>query len=79
MTKALEWAKQNPWFGKDFNKTMLALDIHQEIVASGVQADSDEYYELLDRKLRVAMYTKAGRRKQILAKKNLARMISLLK
>ena len=63
--KALEWKKNNPWFGKDYKKTSLALDIHAELLDAGVVVDSDEYYELLDRKLRLAMNTKAGKKKAL--------------
>ncbi len=46
--KALEWRKQNPWFGKDIEKTNKALDVHVALLESGIRADSDDYYRELD-------------------------------
>jgi hypothetical protein len=42
---------------------MIALDIHTQILASGIEADSAEYYTLLNRQLRLALNTKKKRNK----------------
>lgn len=51
-TKALEWANRNSWFNKDMVMTNVAYTIHDELIRSGVQADSDEYYNQLDQRIR---------------------------
>jgi hypothetical protein len=60
---ALRWKRNNPWFGKHWKATMIALDIHTQILASGIEADSAEYYTLLNRQLRLALNTKKKRNK----------------
>lgn len=46
--KALAWAKNNPWFGKSKPRTAYALGLHEELVRSGVDPKSDEYYKRID-------------------------------
>jgi hypothetical protein len=46
--KAKEWAKKNPWFGVSKPRTAYALGLHEELVRSGVDAKSDEYYKKID-------------------------------
>ena len=50
--KAMEWANRNSWFNKDMVMTNAAYTIHDELLKSGVQADSDAYYDSLDQRLR---------------------------
>jgi len=50
--KAVEWAGRNSWFNKDTIMTNAAYTIHDELVKSGVQADTDEYYSQLDNRLK---------------------------
>lgn len=50
--RAQQWAKKNPWFGKDPEKTSLAYGIHQKLVNDGVDTTSDEYYKRLDKRMR---------------------------
>lgn len=52
--KAKAWLAANPWFGKDAKATATAVGIHQDLLAQGVVADSDEYFKLLDERIRVA-------------------------
>lgn len=52
--KANAWLAANPWFGKDAKATATAVGIHQDLLAQGVVADSDEYFKLLDERIRVA-------------------------
>ena len=51
-TKALAWQEQNQWFGKDEEMTSFALGLHQKLVKSGVNPQSDEYYERINSRLR---------------------------
>jgi hypothetical protein len=46
--KAEAWAKKNPWFGVSKPKTAYALGLHEELVRSGVDAKSDEYWKRVD-------------------------------
>ena len=48
--KAEAWAKKNPWWGVDEDKTAQALGYHEELVNSGVDPKSDEYWEKIDAK-----------------------------
>lgn len=49
--KALEWTKNNPWFGPQGNRSMTALayGIHETLIREeGVEPDTDEYYQKID-------------------------------
>jgi hypothetical protein len=61
--KAKAWHAANPWFGKDIDATRTALFFHEALVEQGVEAGSDEYYELIDDKLAMAM--KLGLMKEV--------------
>ena len=50
--KALAWQNQNRWFGSDEEMTSFALGLHQKLVKSGVNPQSDEYYERIDSRMR---------------------------
>ena len=50
--KAQEWASENKWFGTDKAMTYTAMSLHDEIVAEGFDASSDEYYNEIDRRIR---------------------------
>jgi hypothetical protein len=50
--KAVEWASRNPWFQKDMVMTNAAYAVHDDVVRSGVQASTDEYYSLIDKRMR---------------------------
>ena len=49
--KAKAWRKEHAWFGKYPYSTNIALAIHVELVSSGIEADSDAYYEELNKRL----------------------------
>lgn len=51
-TKALEWQKQNQWFGQDEEMTSFALGLHQKLVKQGVDPRSDEYYEKINARVK---------------------------
>lgn len=46
--KAQAWQSKNTWFGQDKLMTGLALGLHEELVYSGVDPKSDDYYEKID-------------------------------
>lgn len=50
--KAQEWHKANPWFWKDRVMTGAALGLHEELVGSGYDPRSDDYYRELDSRIR---------------------------
>ena len=51
--KAEQWAQKNDWFGEDSAMTYAAFGIHKEIVESeGIDPKSDEYYDVLDRRMK---------------------------
>ena len=52
--KAMGWQAANPWFGEDAAATRLAVDFHCALLEHGYKADTDEYYEQLDVRIRLA-------------------------
>ena len=51
-SKALAWQSQNRWFGTDEEMTSFALGLHQKLVRSGVDPQSDEYFERINSRVR---------------------------
>jgi hypothetical protein len=52
--KAESWRTKNTWFGVDKKMTGFALGLHQELVESGVDPRSDDYYEKVNTQVRRA-------------------------
>ena len=50
--RAANWQKANTWFGPDDEMTSLALGLHNKLVKQGVSPQSDEYYEIIDSRMR---------------------------
>jgi hypothetical protein len=50
--KAKAWQEKNTWFGEDEEMTALALGLHEKLVRSGVDPNSDEYYRRVDETMR---------------------------
>lgn len=50
--KAMAWQSENQWFGKDSVMTGAAMAVHNEIVNSGVDPDTEEYYKGLNSRMR---------------------------
>jgi hypothetical protein len=50
--RAMEWAKANPWFGQDDEMTSYVLGLHNKLVKDRVDPRSDEYYEIIDSRMR---------------------------
>jgi hypothetical protein len=60
--KAIEWQKDNPWFGTDTEMTSLAYGVHERLIKEeGVDPDTDEYYQLIDRRMKEIFPTHFGR------------------
>ena len=49
--KAEAWAEKNKWFGDDQAMTFAAFGIHKELVESGYDPSSDDYYAEVDRRM----------------------------
>ena len=50
--KAQEWASDNKWFGTDKAMTYTAMSFHDDLIAEGFDATTDEYYNEIDRRIR---------------------------
>ena len=60
--KAEDWASRNSWFGNDSAMTYTAFDIHKTLVEKeGYDPQSNEYYEEVDRRIRVEFPHKFGK------------------
>ena len=46
--KVDEWRSKNTWFGSDEEMTALALGLHEKLVRSGVDPNSDTYFKRID-------------------------------
>jgi hypothetical protein len=52
--KAESWGSKNKWFGSDKPMTYTAFDIHRQLVDDeGYDAESDEYYAEIDKRIRL--------------------------
>jgi hypothetical protein len=56
--KAEDWASKNKWFGENQTMTFTAFGIHKELVESGIDPQSDEYYQKIDSEMRNIFPTK---------------------
>jgi GH15 family glucan-1,4-alpha-glucosidase len=62
--KAEAWAEKNEWFGKDNAMTYTAFDLHRKITEEeGIDPKSDEYYEEIDKRIRLEFPHKFGKSK----------------
>ena len=60
--KAEAWAAKNPWFGNDTAMTYTSFDIHKKLVEQeGYDPQSDEYYEEVDKRIRLEFPHKFGK------------------
>jgi hypothetical protein len=50
--KVLQWQQHNNWFGQDDEMTAVALIQHKQLVTSGTDPRSDEYYDKLNSHMR---------------------------
>ena len=51
-SRAREWAGKNTWFGNDRIMTTAAMTIHEDLVGMGVDVESDEYYNEIDKRMK---------------------------
>jgi hypothetical protein len=52
--KAESWGSKNKWFGSDKPMTYTAFDIHRQLIdEEGYDAESDEYYAEIDKRIRL--------------------------
>jgi len=52
--RAESWGEKNKWFGKDKPMTYTAFDIHRQLIdEEGYDAESDEYYAEIDKRIRL--------------------------
>ena len=60
--KAADWAAKNRWFGQDRAMTFTAFEIHKDLVdKEGYDPQSNEYYEEVDKRIRVDFPNKFGK------------------
>ena len=50
--RAKQWAEDNKWFGDDKVMTNAAFGIHQDLVEQGFDAESEDYYNEIDKQVR---------------------------
>ena len=64
--KAESWAAENSWFGQDRAMTFTAFEIHKDLVEKeGYDPKSDEYYEEVNKRIRVDFPHKFGKSETI--------------
>ena len=62
--KAEAWAEKNEWFGKDNAMTYTAFDLHRKLTEEeGIDPKSDEYYEEVNKRIRLEFPHKFGKNK----------------
>ena len=50
--RAVEWGKRNTWFEKDPEMTGFAYGVHQRLVQSGIDPNTDRYYTEIDKAMK---------------------------
>jgi hypothetical protein len=50
--RAKDWASKNAWFGNDKIMTGAAMTVHEDLVGMGVDVESDEYYNEIDKRMK---------------------------
>ena len=58
--KAEAWASKNVWFGSNRAMTNTAISHHQDLENEGYDTTSDEYYQEIDRRMKVDFPAKFG-------------------
>ena len=67
--KAEAWAEENEWFGKDNAMTYTAFDLHRKLTEEeGMDPQSDEYYNEVDRRIRLEFPHKFDKVEQKISK-----------
>jgi chromosome segregation ATPase len=50
--KAQQWAEDNEWFGSDRVLTSAAMGIHEDLLQEGIDAETDEYYNQINKRMK---------------------------
>jgi hypothetical protein len=50
--RAQEWATDNEWFGSDRVMTSAAMGIHDELIQQGIDAETNEYYNQINKRMK---------------------------
>ena len=50
--RAQDWASENEWFGSDRVLTSAAMGIHEDLLGEGIDAESDEYYNQINKRMK---------------------------
>ena len=50
--RAQRWAEENDWFGSDRVLTGAAMSIHEDLVGQGIDGESDEYYNQINKRMK---------------------------
>ena len=50
--KAQAWAEDNSWFGSDRVLTSAAMGIHEDLLQEGIDAETDEYYNQINKRMK---------------------------
>ena len=50
--RAQDWASDNEWFGSDRVLTSAAMGIHEDLLGEGIDAESDEYYNQINKRMK---------------------------
>ena len=50
--RAQKWEEDNDWFGSDRVLTNAAMSIHEELVQQGIDGESDEYYNQINKRMK---------------------------
>ena len=59
--RAVSWQESNEWFGQDREMTSFAYGVHERLVGEeGIDPDSDEYYKLIDNRMKEVFPTHFG-------------------
>ena len=58
--KAEAWALKNTWFGANRAMTNTAIEHHKDLESEGYDTSSDEYYQEIDRRMKVDFPSKFG-------------------
>ena len=50
--RAQKWAEENDWFGSDRVLTGAAMSIHEDLIQQGIDGESDEYYNQINKRMK---------------------------
>ena len=50
--RAQKWAEDNDWFGSDRVLTGAAMSIHEDLIQQGIDGESDEYYNQINKRMK---------------------------